>query len=357
MAIERRVTLRDIAHRLGISHATVSLALRNHPNISEGRKEEVRRTALEMGYRPDPALASLIAYRRGRTAQPIRASIAWVNQVEHAGEIRQYREFEAYWKGATETAEHFGYRLDEVRWPHDCSPERFEEIISTRGIRGLLIPPHLSQPDWGSFRWENFSVVRFGLSVRNPDSHVVTSDQMRMVMLALEKMHAYGYRRIGFVLPEDFDLKVGCTFSAGYLVSQNILRLEPKIPPLFTSERTLKDAPAQAFREFKSWFRAHRPDALLTAAPLALEFLEKMGLRIPDDIAVAGTSVTDVPVSAGIDQNSEEIGRVAVETLISLINANDVGRPTSPRRILVTGSWLDGASLPRKTAAPLSAAV
>jgi DNA-binding LacI/PurR family transcriptional regulator len=65
--------------------------------------------------------------------------------------------------------------------------------------------------------------------------------------------------------------------------------------------------------------------------------------------------VVDIPVGAGINQNSEEIGRVAVETLISLINSNDRGKPTVPRRILVEGAWVDGASLPnRKVAATKS---
>jgi len=349
VSIESRVTLRDIARRIGISHATVSLALKNHPNISQRRKEEVQRVAKEMGYRPDPALSSLIAYRRGRKEVPIRSSIAWVNHAENPGELRKFKEFEAYWQGATEAAERFGYHLDEMIWSKDCSPERFEKIMFTRGIRGVLIPPHREQPDWGTFHWENFSVIRFGLSVRSPDSHIVTSDQMRMVMLAMEKIQAYGYRRIGFIIPMDFDVKVGGTFSGGYLVSQNILKLSPRLPILFTDGSTLRENPTRAFREFENWMTKNRPDAILTASPETLDFLKKMNLSVPGDIAVAGTSISDVPVQAGINQNSFEIGSVAVETLVALIYANDRGKPNVPRRILVEGFWQDGPSLPDAT--------
>ena len=62
---------------------------------------------------------------------------------------------------------------------------------------------------------------------------------------------------------------------------------------------------------------------------------------------MAGTA-GDVPVDAGIDQHSEAIGRIAVETLVSQINLNERGEPADPYRVLVEGRWRDGKSLPRR---------
>ncbi|HEX7469541.1 MAG TPA: helix-turn-helix domain-containing protein, partial [Verrucomicrobiae bacterium] len=56
---DKRVTVYDIAEKLGVSHSTISLALRNHPGISEKRREQVKKAAKEMGYVPDPHLAAL----------------------------------------------------------------------------------------------------------------------------------------------------------------------------------------------------------------------------------------------------------------------------------------------------------
>jgi DNA-binding LacI/PurR family transcriptional regulator len=75
--------------------------------------------------------------------------------------------------------------------------------------------------------------------------------------------------------------------------------------------------------------------------------LRQLKYRIPADIAVAGTAV-DVPVDAGIDQHSEAIGRIAVETLVSQINLNERGEPADPYRVLVESRWRDGKSLPRR---------
>jgi len=299
-----------------------------------------------MGYRPDPALSSLMVYRRERRAVPIQSSIAWVNHWTHPKDLRKHREFDAYWRGASEAAEHFGYHLDELIWPEDCSPARFEKILLTRNIRGILIPPHQTQPDWGSFHWEYFSVIRFGLSVRSPDSHVVTADQMRMVILAMHKIREHGYERIGIVVPRDFDIRLGGGFLGGYYASLHMMNLKGKIPPLMTESTVTEELPTRAAKEFKTWFDKHRPDAILTTSMFTPGIAARLKLAIPGDVAMAGTSVSDIPLTAGINQNSLEIGRVAVETLVSLINNNDLGRPAAPRRILVEGFWQDGDSLP-----------
>ncbi len=46
----KRVTLRDVAERVGVSHVTISLALRNHPSIPVRRRDEVKRVAKQVGH-------------------------------------------------------------------------------------------------------------------------------------------------------------------------------------------------------------------------------------------------------------------------------------------------------------------
>ena len=59
--------------------------------------------------------------------------------------------------------------------------------------------------------------------------------------------------------------------------------------------------------------------------------------------------MTDCDVDAGIDQNPEEIGRVAAETLISLISHNHWGVPRFQRDILVEVCWQDGPCVPDRS--------
>ena len=60
-----RVTIRDVAKRLNVSHATVSRALNrpDDPIISEATRHRVLETALEMGYRPNTSARALATGR------------------------------------------------------------------------------------------------------------------------------------------------------------------------------------------------------------------------------------------------------------------------------------------------------
>jgi LacI family transcriptional regulator len=48
-----QTTLKDIADKLKVSKVTVSKALRDHPDISEETKRQIRETAQNMGYTPN----------------------------------------------------------------------------------------------------------------------------------------------------------------------------------------------------------------------------------------------------------------------------------------------------------------
>jgi len=67
---------------------------------------------------------------------------------------------------------------------------------------------------------------------------------------------------------------------------------------------------------------------------------------VPQDVGLAALSVLDGCASAGIYQNSDEIGAAGIQLLISLIHHNQRGIPEIPREVLVPGKWVDGDSLP-----------
>lgn len=334
-----RVSLRDIAKKVGVSHVTVSLALRGHPRISEKTRELIRRTADELGYRPDPMLAALANYRRTKADAPITASVAWVNAWQHPDDLRAHREFDFYWKGAAAAAEKFGYRLEEFRVGRECSPRRLHEILTTRGIQGILLPPQFPHPDWGDFQWDDFAVVRFGRSLRNPRTHLVTSDQSANAQLAFEKMRERGYRRIGFATDES-NVDRGHLFEAGFLLAQRAVDPKDRVEILSLDGITTARQPAK----IASWIKGGKVDAVFTDLPDLPDLLSKAKLRIP----LAVSSVLDAKADAGIDQHPEEIGRVGFLMLNSLINDRAQGIPDIFRQVLVEGSWVDGSSLPPK---------
>ena len=54
------VTIKTIAEQLGVSYATVSRALNNHPDVNDGTKKKVIAKAKEMGYQPNAIARGLV---------------------------------------------------------------------------------------------------------------------------------------------------------------------------------------------------------------------------------------------------------------------------------------------------------
>jgi len=162
-------------------------------------------------------------------------------------------------------------------------------------------------------------------------------------MMAFESIWNRGYRRIAYVAMRGASIKTA-RFSAGFLQGQLKVEAKLKLPPLLLDETNYQEDE----KMFRSWLRKTKPDAIFTDLASLHRMLTKAGYRVPGDIGLAATSVLDGNVSAGIDQNSMEIGNAAIQMLISLINHNERGIPQICRELLVQGTWKDGDTLPSK---------
>jgi DNA-binding LacI/PurR family transcriptional regulator len=345
---QRHITQRDIAKALGISNATVSLALRNSEALTLERREEVQAAAQRMGYRPNPAATELSRYKRDSIIMPNQSAVAWINAWQPAEKLRSYKQFDCYWNGAEEAARKLGYHLEEFRLDTKLTTDRLQRILESRGIRGILLPPQDPHPEWKGFPWEKFSVVRFGRSLRTPATHVVSSDHVANAMLAFSRMREKGYKRIGFITNEDAHAKKGGHLSeAGFLMAQRLVPVRERIPICVIGELPNTGRAAKV----ASWVKRNRIDAILTEVAQTPSILSKSGLRVPRDVGLASVNTMDINISAGIHQNPEEIGRVGLLMLHSLITDGARGIPQVSRQVLVEGNWVDGASLPARIAA------
>jgi LacI family transcriptional regulator len=133
-------------------------------------------------------------------------------------------------------------------------------------------------------------------------------------------------------------------FRAGFLQAQTDFPVKSKIPPLvMPTEEHNRIGQKQLAR----WLASYRPDAILTDIAILRKILEAEGYRVPKDIGLAALSVLDGNATAGIFQNSEDVGKAAVQTLISLINFHQQGLSDTVRETLIHGKWVEGDTLPK----------
>jgi len=193
----RAFTQKDIARRLGVTVATVSLALRNDPRISLETRSRVQAIAKELGYRPNPVVAALAASRWKSDRQQNREVIAFVSSAR--GSLPGLE------KALSDHAESVGYRLERVDASEYDSDRRLNQLLRARGIRGVILEQsgRLEQPH--ELEWADFVVVQCGLLQKTEVLSMVHLDHYRAVNEAFDHARRAGFKRVAFALPGEFE--------------------------------------------------------------------------------------------------------------------------------------------------------
>lgn len=338
------ITQRDIARALGVSVATVSLALRNRPVLSESTRREIQEFAIRAGYRLDVAAAELSGRKKSPANHAITESIAWVTLRSSGETSTVHRRLDDCRAGAEIAAKNLGYRLEEFELGPGLTPARLHQILRARGIRCILLSPKSEVLDWKDFPWACYAVARFGQSELLSAFHSVSSDHVGNVVKAFRAILSRGYRRIGFLTRETgvADCE-GHLIEAGFLTAQRLVEEESRLPLCVVRN------PYEA-ASITTWVKKHRVEAILSDLSEAPVLLKKAGLRVPQDLGLAMLKVGGLPFFSGIHPHPEEIGKTGVHLLHSLVTDNVRGITEAPRQLLVNGIWVDGSSLPERQA-------
>lgn len=338
----RSTTLQDIALRAGVHRSTVALALRDNPRIANETREKIKAIADEFGYRVNPLVAALMKSRRNG-GEMRHATLAFVtNYPTRFGWRPQHHARPDFFPGAVERAQKFGYNLEHF-WLAEpgMTPSRFNQILRTRDIHGLIIgrmPPGQHSLD---LPWANFSSVALGMALRSPLLHHVTENHFDTVWQVMEQCRHRGYRRVGFVFSDANDSPCAEDRWLGAFFIQQvkfpIADRVPLCPRAPTDEAT-----------FREWFIRERPDALVvTHATPVLRWLRALGCDVPRDVGLAELQDSREPGVSGVYYDPVKIGALAVEMLVGLLNRNERGIPVDHHEVTLPGTWREGSTLPR----------
>jgi DNA-binding LacI/PurR family transcriptional regulator len=340
--------MQQIAEAAGVSRMAVSLALRNSPKISKATTERIRRIAEEFGYRPNPMVSALMTQlRHGREVRK-PSVLAYVTAYPTEDGWRQPGPFVAFYEGAKRRAETLGYVLDLwwLRRP-GLSEQRFCDILFTRDIHGLIFAPLPGAGGALNLDWSRFASSAIAYSVTSPAMNRASNDQFGTITLALAELTRLGYRRIGLAITRESDERVRQKWSAGMLVYQQGIPPAARVPILRAT------TPLHA--AFASWFREHRPDAVLSVTERCVNFLDEIGVRVPEDVGFADLALTGADADfAGVNQNSELVGAAAVDLVDAQLRRNERGIPAHAKTVLVPGVWVPGPTVRQVNAAERS---
>lgn len=329
-----RITLGQIAARAGVHITTVSLAMRDSPRLPVATRSRIQSLAREMGYTPDPALSSLVAYRNNIQAPAYQATIAWFNNYPERHLLFNVHSFRDYLAGAQQRAEELGYKLEEF-WLGEpgLTPAALSRRLIARGIRSILVFPLASPGSLPDFPWHEFSPLALGYSLQNPQLHRVTNHQFRSALILLRELRRLGYRRIGYFLPEAYDRRVNLGPSSAYDAYDRTIPGDEKVPILF--QRYFNDTTG-----LDEWIDRYRPQVVVTQDLLLWDWFIARKLSVPDDIGLAFFNVSrGEQLLSGMNQNDIQIGRAAVDFIVAMMHRNERGIPGVAQHVLLDGEW------------------
>lgn len=340
----KRPTIRSLAEKAGVSTATVSLALRDHPRIRPQVRKRIKDLAEKEGYVPNPVVANLIAQMRTGNPGSAMSTLGMILMPPHHEDAR-HPAIRGWVDAVRERASRLGYGLDEFILDRELSPKRVAGILEARGIQGaLLIGPfsHNRLPEELEILLENVAVVVLGQRPEFPPLSCVLNNQFASALSAVRELGRRGVTRPGLCLHPDLDDVTDHRFSGGFLVGRK------EMPGC--RGNGIFDYQPGGRTAFLRWLQKVKPDGILTLHPEIKVWLEEEGIRIPGDVALAHLDVLpSMKGWSGICQNGEQIGQSAVDMLIGQIHRNEIGVPPFQKCMFINGEWVEGATCKNRT--------
>ncbi|QYY35243.1 LacI family DNA-binding transcriptional regulator [Ruficoccus sp. ZRK36] len=333
---EKRVTQADVAKEAGVHRTSVSLAFKRHPSIPAETRKRIIEIAKRMGYAPDPMLSALASYRTRLKTRKYQGTLAWLLIDYHKMPKDWHRMiYYVYYQGAKRQAKEHGYNVEVFEYNTSAmSAKRMAAILRARNVNGILLSPQPAPYTVRDFMWDDFSLISFGYSLMSPRLNVVTSSQYHSTFALMERMREKGYRRIAFAFDEQHDARVAHQFSAGYLAFQKSVGDQPMIYPYVWADTHIE--------EFLDYYKKEKPDAVITGDARFAHFARALGLSVPGDLGIASPLASPgIYRMTGFDENSEEVGAVAVDRLADMIFRGEKGIPKHAHNTQVDGVWVD----------------
>lgn len=347
-----RVTLREIADRVGCSRSAVSYALKNRPNISPTVRDKVLKAAEELGWMPDARLAQQMALvRRTKEEQDLPNLAVVINKPRR--EIAMEHAPRRHFDGVVGAAREYGYNINVFNLAEDpLTPRRLRGILQARGVQGVVFIATINpgMPETYLEIGHEFACAVVGVRYPNMPYHVTIPDFLAAGRLAILNLLEVGFQRPAVIIPKGVDVPLGWGFSGGVSAGLQDLPTKERLPLLLVG-RGEPFIPGYEYPRICKWLRKHKPDAILSVDVDSLPVL------------VRGSELDDIPrysldffphqdVAGGIDQRHTEIGEAAVDVVMAQLHRGEVGLPKVQRAILVEGVWrVQHASERRKSPA------
>jgi len=330
------VSMKDIAAACGVSVATVSKALNDHSDIGEETKQHIKEVARDMGYSPNSLARAL------KTNRTYNIGVLFVDEAQ-SGLTHDY--FSQVLDSFKRTVEEKGYDITFIN-NKGRNHLSYLEHCRYRGFDGVMIAcVDFYDPQVMELVRSNLPLVTIDHVFNSRIS--VMSDNVGGMQQLLEYVYSQGHRRIAYI--HGADSAVTRERLASFYHTAEKLGLE--VPDEYIKEAPYRDSWGTGERTKELLKLKVPPTCILYPDDFAslggLNAIAELGLRVPEDISVAGYDGIRIsrhlsPKLTTLKQDTKSIGSKAGEKLISLI---EHPKSTLIEQIVIKGGVYAGGTV------------
>lgn len=315
--MKKHATIKDIAHELNISIATVSRALANKPNVAPETREQVFQMVEKLNYKPNQNAFKL----RKQRSFTIGIVIPELKTTFFLGVIA----------GIEKVLREIGFQL--IITQSDESSiieERNLRFLESSMVEGILLSVTKEGENvelYKSIMKNGIPIVFFNRACKLANSSKVILDDYITSFFATEHLIYNKFERI-FHFAGPPNLMVSKERERGFLGAMKKHKRDTSNSIIVSG--LLSDSSYLKMKELIQ--KNHLPDAIFCFSdPTAygiLKAMKEVGLKCPDDIALVGFSETELaslvePPLTSIQQPTFEIGEAAATLMLEQINNSE----------------------------------
>lgn len=321
------ITAKELAKKIGVSAAAVSMALNNKPGVSRETRQMILDEAEKNGY----------DFSRLSMKKPTGRNIYFVFYRKHGAVVTDTPFFTQLSDGISESCKENGYKLN-LRYVYDDGEtlsEQIEDIQYSDCCGIILLGTEMNAQDFQRFKSLPLPLVLLDTYFETVQTNYVLINNVQGAYLATSYLikrtrQQPGYLRSSYSIGNFEERATGfyhAIRSGGMSASKSIVhRLTPSMEGAFSDMMEILE-------QEEDLAQCYFADNDLIAVG-AMRALKAKGYRIPDDIAIIGFDNIEFsnivePSLTTIHVPKKEMGQMAAERLFHLIEKKE----TTPVKI------------------------
>jgi len=314
---KKRISLKDIATELGVSITTVSRALKDHYDLSPEIIQKVKDLAKKWNYTPNPLALGLLNQKTKTIGVIVPDIVTYF--------------YSSILSGIESMATQHGYYIV-IASSQESYEKEIKNLTNLLGLRvdGLIVCLSQDTTDYSHFDVilnEETPLVFFDRICREDEFSSVVIDNVAAAKEITHHLYHAGYRNIAHIAGPQ-NLNISRERIEGFKLGLAECNIEFNQNLLMHCDMSIEGA---ALATQKLLQQDVLPDALFGVNDMvifsAMKEIKRIGLRVPDDIALAGftdefhATVVEPNLTA-ITHPTYEIGQEVFKLLFDLIHSD-----------------------------------